>query len=219
MTAFTVPVLLLAALAFQTPSQKAEPSDRKEAWQWSLDERLAARQTLSEAQPEYPSTGVGSSATFKGPKLDGSKSPELLLPGELFRQLLSLGFVPSAEARRIFRTNIMAGASHLRLPPDFWEQLEVISGDYLHAHEEARKLGVELRRAGAAERSRILSRLEEVQGLQCGLRYMALRAVRSSFGAKLFDRFLYEAVAPLTQITLTAPQTRDRLAWAEEGCR
>jgi hypothetical protein len=143
----------------------------------------------------------------------------LLLPGELFRQLLSLAFAPSPDVRDVFRKNILAGSVGLDLPADFWQRLEAFAAEYLDASDRARELGARLQKASVTERPQLLERIESVQAPQCAYRHQALAASRSTFGPKLFDRFLYQAVAPLVRVTVTESTGPDKLAWAERGCK
>jgi hypothetical protein len=218
--ALAFPLLLFIGLSFQAPAKSpelVEPPARKQAWDWSLDERLAARQEFVESRSPQIRRQAPNDAS--GPILDGSKNPELLLPGELFRQLLSLAFSPSAEVNEVFRQNIMTGAAGLNLPGEFWQRLELLAADYLGTRDQERELGARLQEVSVSERRRLLVAISSVQEPQCAYRYQALTAARSTFGAKLFDRFLYQAVAPLVQVTVTVPAVPAKLAWAEKGCK
>ena len=216
-------LLLFAAVDPGGATQVPEPIKKggpKAAWDWSLEERLEARRLLKDIQVRQPAPVPGdASGPSSNPTIEGSRKPALLLPGELFRQLLSLGFAPSGEAREVFRHSIFAKAADLNLPPDFWQRLEGISAAYLGAFDEARALAAQLRTAKAEGAADLRRRLEAVQGSQCAHRHEALTAARLAFGAKLFDRFLYQAVAPHTNVTLTTPINLSRLEWVERGCK
>jgi hypothetical protein len=132
---------------------------RKEAWKWTLEERMDARF----AQTRPASAGGDRSVT-------GKENPELLLPTELFRNLVDLTLVPEdprfrAHYQEMFRIRARAA----NLGDDFLSGLEDLTKD------DARK------RWGES-----------------------------------FDRFLYTAVAPETNVA--TDMNRDRLLFMERGC-
>jgi hypothetical protein len=214
-------LLAFSLLATQAPPKAAVPeTPRKEVWKWSLAERLAARHEFNMNQltrPQSPEKDTGRLPTEV--MLAGSRNPELLLPGELFRQLLSLAYNPSDEVSGIFRANIMAEARDLVPPADFWERLASISADYIATTNRANALGELLPATAVSERGRLLSKISTAQAPLCGQRYRSLLAARSAFGSGFFDQFLYQAVAPHVHITVTHATSLEKLAWAERGCK
>lgn len=202
--------LTLAAL----PSSSAAQS--KAAWDWTVDERLAARfdpakirerdeayvAKYSAAHPELRSEHDTAHTGLRY-RIDGTRNPELFLPHELFDHLLR-GVASEERMRSNVRWESAAGLRGAGFDPDlFWPALESLSASYIPW------IG---KRGG-------LSRHDAYE--RCHARYVALEAARQRFGATQFDRMLYTVVAPQSQFVVgtSFPNPAEDLRREATGCQ
>ena len=204
----------------------AQAVPRKPAWQWTLDERLAAR-----FDPEAMKARVAQRAASNkqaeeifGERLggssdqhtiDGHREPELLLPIELVRNLINNAFPEDGQDRGYPRRRIEEGAAALGLGSDFWQRLEKAATPYLQVRN------ARYRRAMAAmARSEESENPESDDLAHCRSLAQALAAAKAEFGEEIFLRLLYREVAPTMAITYNLDEgTRDRLRSLEGGCK
>jgi hypothetical protein len=236
-------VLLLSVAAAQG-AEVEEGGPRKPAWKWTLDERLAARfdpgamaardaelQAEEEAaRKRWSNLLAGEEAQMKGPSpatetIDGSKTPELFLPGELFGMLLYRG-LPQEEKREGLqesRGRIEERAAALGFGRDLWDRLDKVAAPYLRLlHDEERRSPL-----SGAEDSKAADLIKKEVSLRlCRARAQALEAAKAEFGEEAFLRLLYEALAPIgRRIYVLEPWPPDYQRHAEElrleegGCR
>ena len=242
LTAVTA-ILLLG----MTAAQGAEPekgSPRKPAWKWTLDERLAARfdpgamaardaelQAEEEAaRKRWSNLLAGEEAQMTGPPpatetIDGSKTPELFLPVELFSTLLNRGFPPGEEREgpHEARSGIEARAAALGFGRDLWHGLDKVVAPYQRLLYDVERRSPLF--AASDSKSEDPKR-KEVSLRLCRARAQALEAAKAEFGEETFLRLLYEAVAPNSQpIYILEPWPPDyqrhaeRLRFWEGGCQ
>jgi len=222
--------------------EKGNP--KKPAWKWTLDERLAARfdagamaardaglQAEEEAtRKRWSNLLAGEEAQMTGPPpatetIDGSKTPELFLPVELFTTLLRRGLSPEEEREGLqeSRSRIEERAVALGFGQDLWDRLDKVVAPYLRLlYDEERRnpvYGGEKTKAEDPKRKEVRLRL-------CRARAQALEAAKAEFGEEAFLRLLYEAVAPNSRpIYILEPWPPDyqrhaeRLRFEEGGCR
>ncbi len=213
------------------PEAGSKP-EAKPAWRWTLEERLAARfdpeamtarETEHQAEQERIRERFGDPLEeelkkMKGPPattehLDGSTTPELFLPSELFAMLLSRGFSQGENWDiRKSRGPIEERAAALGFGRDLWVRLEKAAAPYLQL----------LRKTGPLKGDRVGYSKRDIR--LCQLRARALEAAKAEFGGESFLRLLYEAVAPNARPTyiLDGPDYRkhaEELRFIEEGCR
>lgn len=172
---------------------------RKEAWKWTLEQRMDAR--FAETRPA--SAGGDRSVV-------GKENPELFLPTELFQTLVNLTLVPEdPKFRAHYQEKFRIRAKAANLGEDFLSVLEENTRDFVTESVRIRKLSKEDDKAGAA--AQYASALA-----QCGLVARGLADLRKHYGEEAFDRFLYTAVAPETNVS--TDMNRDRLLFMERGC-
>src|SRR5215212_9172353 len=95
--------VFVAVAAF---AAEAEKTNAKPAWEWTLEERIAARTdgmlatkriqaAFAEQVGDEGQTKVSAGKYRKEPSdvIDGNRNPELFLPTELFESALTLGLV------------------------------------------------------------------------------------------------------------------------------
>lgn len=235
LTAAVAVLLLGAAAARGAEPEKAGPP-KKPAWKWTLDERLAARfdpGALAEREAEYqaeheargrrfPNLALEEQREMPGPptateRIDGRKTPELFLPGELFDSLLSQVFAPEKESADLqaSRSGFEQRAAALGLGRDLWDRLEESAAPYL-------KLFQSEDRQDRATRA-IAAKGEEEELRNCRARARALEAAEAEFGEEAFLRLLYEGVAPYVRQASLLPSDyqwqAERLRFQEGGCR
>ena len=167
-------------------------ADRKAAWEWTIDERLAAR--LETIHPNVgkriAATAVGSDEAKRGggfvtAGLDGRVNPELFLPHELFDGLLTAFITDESLAAK---QRGLYGGLIRKLGYDdreFWKTLHSLSSEYLPY------------RFGGIGSTR--EKVAQWTAEKCRERHRALEAARSVYGAREFDRLLYVVIAPTFQ--------------------
>lgn len=191
---------------------------RKPAWQWTLDERLAARfDPAAQAAREAAHRDVIAHLELGGPAdvVDGNEAPELYLPTELFNQLINVAFLDLEFLGPERRHSIERKAAALGFKSDLWPRLETAVSPYLKLRRTPYSLfGGETALGGKGllgQPSRQLS--------LCHLQAQALSAAKAEFGERAFLRLLYEAVAPTTRLSYTVNSlSRAQARFIEEGC-
>jgi hypothetical protein len=206
--------VLWVALVLATAAVPAGAEQKKEAWMWTLDQRLTARfdpamirerdEAYVALHPQLRSYPVRPlSANELRYRIDGGRNPELFLPHELFDYLLRDGFDTDPERRSKNRAAVARLLCRAGFDPDgFWPKLESVSGIYL-----------------ALRTREIRSRAEATD--RCRARYEALSAAHELFGSEQFHRMLYSAVAPNVQFSIGTSTFRDpaeRLRNEAGGC-
>jgi len=209
---------------------------RKPAWKWSLDERLAARfdpefMAAREAQRQAKETELHKGwadpllkEKARAPEpvsiqeiIYGSKTPELLLPIEIFDALLERGFPSNGEKEDLQRSRVWIEerAAALGYGHDFWARLEGAAASYLKLLHEADRQ----RPANQANTDKYKTSL-------CRARSQALKAAQAELGEESFLRLLYEAVAPnvaIARLLGRYPPDYQRysedLRFQERGCQ
>jgi hypothetical protein len=212
MKSLAVLVLLLAASA-------------KPAWQWTDEERIAARvdrvraQARVQAAQSAGDVQAASAVTGDGARLtdviDGQRNPELFLPTELFEAAVNLGLVIPDDWQETWAN----GAAAAGLPKDFWQRLPIVAGPFVGDLRRRHDLFELARGAGRDERIRYDRQLAALAATLCRDRATALAAARKEFGEPL-DRFLYLTVAAGKSIAYyDEEQDRGRLEEQARGCR
>lgn len=210
---------LLAGSVFAAPEQK------RQAWEWSVEERIALRADPVAANDRVAASRKGvKAATTQATQerivdsFTGVTHPELFLPHEVFDKLMQLAFLLNPRVGDEFRKDMKPIVAEYGLPPDFWERLRNISVIYMadvhraYDNPSARNL-----RHQPDQRERdVFNRNYEVM---CRSRAEALAKARAEFGAERFDRFLYGAIARNMFKTVFDPEDVIALRRAAEGCQ
>jgi hypothetical protein len=217
-----VVLLTLTAAASEAPLSLSAQSPIKKPWQYTDDERLAMRFEVASMQARLESA-LADDAVDEGELRDvveGSKNPELFMPWELYRTLLTAAFSSNPDARKGFRDNFEPWRKALGLPEDFWDRLGSHAEPYLSWELETRSLGAEMM-AAQGKKSGEIERLVDTRGLEsCRLRIETFEAARKAFGRERLDRFLYEAVAPgLGLSAADSTASLEQLRFLAGGCR
>lgn len=201
-------ILLVTAVFVLTAGASAGPMADKAPWEWTDEERIAARLNPDLRQARVAAAKARSqAAASRVPHdvIDGHTDPALFFPIQLFESVMKHAFVnPNAgEDYRAWhrRHGVDAG-----LPGDFWEQIAVVSTDYID----------DLRRHHAALKAKDSS-ARKLGDVTCRSRAAAYRELRQRFGV-VFDRFLYETIMPGMTATYVAPSTPAGLRREAGGC-
>ncbi len=180
-----------------------EMSKRREA-QADKAHRMGVQGLVSPAQ-EMAATGSGADA------ISGKETPYLFLPNELFDALLASGYPGQGRPALVRRGEIEARAAALGLGGDMWTRLQRAAGTYISLRNAPPAKSVTPLLQDAAEGSE--------ERTICRTRFRALGAARREFGAEVFDRLLYEGVAPLLSMSyVVRPGLEESMRLAEEGC-
>jgi hypothetical protein len=208
----------IGMIVLNDPSTAATTTAGRLAWQWSVEERIAARCSPEAARMRVRAVDSGTSAMSVGMQrthadvISGKTHPELFLPTELFEHAVRGAFLVDGW-REIYASRIVKAG----LPSDFLPSLERINASYLPLLREQEQIRAHRSQFGPAERAVAVARLATLNTEICRARYAALTAARGRFGVAL-NRFLYEAVAP--SITTYFDQMSDAsvLTAREKGC-
>ncbi len=226
-------VLGFPGTAEETQSQS--PTRSKAAWQWTTEERLAARfapgAAACRAAADRVSLNNNSGDIPIQDYVNGAKTPALFLPIELYRNFIPHMFDPEFEAsptRQLIRAKWQA----LNLPSEPENLLRGEAQRVLAFHEEDRRRSLEASRAALAKGEKPNTEDEgRAQALQAGCKLLqeslvaAHGVVRSNGGGDGFLRLLYEAVAPVAKVIIPGPGPGQEagqeaaLRRAERGCQ
>ena len=197
-------LILAAPLIAVTPAQLPTP---KPAWQWTDEERVAARTVVSSHHPlSAESTSVSGDRNHF--VIDGLKNPELFMPSELYNSL-TCGLWEDQRVRAETRAKYKPAIQKLGWDEEtFWNTLQAL--DRRHQELQRRLL------------SRDLTPDESFRlGTEsCAARVAGFRAAQAAFGRDKFLELLYTAVAPGISITAkVGTDEQHRLRWVEGGCQ
>src|SRR5436190_20968667 len=141
---------LMATLSEATALAASAGTRDRQPWEWTLEERIRDRadpakaaQRVAAARNAQPSGGrlraLSAGTNLQGDIIDGRRNPELFLPIELFRIFVSGAFTEDATGRAVYREGCVQDST-VRLPPNFWPQLEEITSKYVTTLGRARGL-------------------------------------------------------------------------------
>jgi hypothetical protein len=216
--------IFIAVAAFAAEAE----TNAKPAWEWTLEERIAARTdralaakriqaALAEQVADEGQAKVSAGKYRKEPSdvIDGNRNPELFLPTELFESALTLGLVLPDNWQDVWAE----GLGRSGLPSDFWQRLPVIADHYLKDLRHQQDLLERGKGTVADVRARYNRQIAGFTPTLCRERAEALAAARAAFGPAL-DRFLYETIAGGRSLTFFDElQDADRLRAEAGGCR
>lgn len=223
-------IFLAGAAGAQAPdgsqTVRAQGKPAKPAWQWTLEERLAARfdpEGMKRRAARESELAKKTAAQF-GERfdiapgqhsIDGKSEPEFFLPSELFDVLLSGAFHENALHQQEMRARLEERAAILGFGSDLWARLEKVGAPYMRLRDERH-----LRALTAAARSEEFEDSERDRLMICRAKAKALADAKTEFGEQAFLRLLYETVAPTLSIGSQSEEgMADRLRYIEEGCQ
>lgn len=213
------------------PGEMGDRAPAKEAWQWTLDERLEERfdpeknsrrraehrermavakaydQRMNgdrEPEPEILTESVSESAPTYSTVIDGKMNPELFLPHELLE-----GLVMQLRPDDLSPVNVsedLRAAIERRFGESelFWARLVAVAGRYVKLEY-------------AEPGSDVLAQHLEM----CRARAEALRLAELQFGEQEFREFLYSDVAPRAFLSIAGNRKidpKEELRYEAEGC-
>lgn len=222
-----------------TEQPASKPPEKKSAWLWTDEERLAARFAPGAVKaragaglrsPESPRTqpppGQGTPTDY----VSGEANPELLLPEEMLSSLLTVLYIPSDRpqtAKDRYRTGTIGRAEEYGLPRDFDTILQRETAEFvrLQAGHLERSLAIRSQEM-AGQEAETLKRLREdnetTGRLSCPALHQALDGLRRSLGEERYASFLhlvYETVAPRMKIVGFGDEPQAELRELQAGCR
>lgn len=193
------------------------PTDSR-PWLMDLDARIQQRSDHYSHSSRLKAAGA--SITSGEPEIiDGSKNPELLLPWELHRFLISTSFYEDSTVARQWRLRFANAVPRLGVPEAFWATLERLSSDYLRTQHEIASLSNEMKGADRNQREHLRQLIVAKESGQCHQRQIALERAGETFGREWFAEFLYRAAAPNVLISSTAPVSVEKLQFVGRGCQ
>ena len=218
-------LLALLAAAWAASAMTAPPS--KPIWQWTTDERLAARfdeaariQRVAAFEAQRAISHARAVALPRRPadSIHGSEHPELLMPFEIFTSFTEAAYGADDDVARHVQRDATVQASKLGLPPEFLPTLRKQARAFIAMQREERTLKQQIFTGGMTDPQSGMARLRELQKSECASRATAMRSLRARFGAS-FDRFLYSAIAPGVFRDDFEPISARTLRAEEDGCK
>ena len=218
-------LLALLAAAWAASAMTAPPS--KPIWQWTTDERLAARfdeaarirrVAAFEAQRAISHARAVALPRRPADSIHGSEHPELLMPFEIFTSFTDAAYGADDDVARHVQRDATVQASKLGLPPEFLPTLRKQARAFIAMQREERTLKQQIFTGGMRDPQSGIARLRELQKSECASRAAAMRNLRARFGAS-FDRFLYSAIAPGVFRDDFEPISARTLRAEEDGCK
>lgn len=213
----------------------AEPAEKprnKQPWEWSVQERLAARFDAAAIQRRVDSmldrrhgqeSGVASNAVRDQQRptdyIDGRAHPELFLPTEILTMFIRSAYAGGEdETGDGFRIAAATNASDLGLPSDFLAVLEREAAAMIALQTEESALRDQLSdRKGDPQT--IMRELNRLESELCPVRATVLQSMRQQYGTDV-DRFLYSALAPgMSRAMFGQVPDAQALRLTEQGCR
>jgi hypothetical protein len=229
-----LPILTgLLLLAVSGHAAKNGDSSAKPAWQWTEEERIAARfdenaraarveaamtsrrAATSSRQLHLTADSPASEHTFD--VIVGSEHPELFMPFEVFGIFTRTAYGKSDAVAVNVRTDATAKAVALGLPDDFLDTLERESRPFLNLQRREMVLRTVPILTGK-DLQALQPKLNEIELLECGPRADAIRRLRAIYGGR-FDQFLYAVAARNITKEVSVPDNPSDLRLKEAGCR
>lgn len=219
-------LLVLVCLTSSADYAASSQPEKKPAWQWTAEERLAERFHPDSMQARAEANAIreakvrelfGDTQTYaraSDPATDsisGDENPELFLTWELFDHLLELGF-PSSGNDLTGRQIIDDRAAPAGFGADLWNRLEKASHQFLLVRDQTNS-----RRLRAVPQGARSS--EDTDLHWCRTRASAITRAKAEFGEEKFLRLLYEVAAPgMSKTYVVTPGTKRHLRFIEGGC-
>lgn len=199
---------------------RAEQRSGPPPWAWGAGERIRERYDPAHARAR----GIAARERCGGNcadsiVVDGAKNPELLMPAELMDTLAGAYDTPDPAVRANARQLWLRRVSALNLPATFWTDLYAAGQPFFDASIQFQEITQQLQAPlSESDRERLSQRRNEISASICQLRARALASARKTFGRDVFDRFLYEAIAPGVFVIET-PGQRPVASWNEDECQ
>src|SRR5258708_25700529 len=216
-------LVLPASMALAQEDPGARAGKGKRAWEWTDEERIAARLNPDYVWDQQP-TGDARFETLPRADyvIDGSKTPELFMPSELFAWLMN-GLAPRDDARNTFREMLRERIEGFGYADDtaFWNELQQVTASHAKLRERRAALEAKRERASKQERLDLDKDIAELEIPLCQSRAKTLAAARAHFGRAKFDQFLYTVVAPRLSRGSRRPTPDEArgLSYLEGGCQ
>jgi hypothetical protein len=204
----------------------------KPPWEWSVQERLAARFDAAAIQkrvddmvdrPRAGQARIANNAAAEQLRpadyIDGRRHPELFLPTEIVTMFIRSAYAGGDdETGEGFRIAAAENAAELGLPSEFLAVFEREAETLIALQTEESALRDQLsERKG--DPGTIRMELARLESEQCPLRAAVLQSLRKQYGTDA-DRFLYAALAPgMSRVIFSPIPDPQALRHAEQGCR
>ena len=207
--------IFIVSLSVNATENSAPP---KHPWQWTVEERIKARvdpSSIVRRRDRYVNKAAryGQNEKLVVEKLayvvDGSDTPELILPTELWDHLLATAFNSRPDVSSHWREAYTNMAVGIPLPENFWDRLAAHAVAYRRAEEPL----------AAAIQRRDRPAAETAYRERCHALADTLRSARAEIGDEIFLRFLYESVADGLVIADHKPADPEKLRRDDRGCR
>ena len=213
------PVALLMVVLIVTPiaifgadAAGAKAGKQRAPWEWTVDERLAARfEPMAVRERQAARQASDLVRRDESVAVDGAKNPELLLPFELMTHFLMVPLTPADHRQATlerYRPFIETAGWDFDA---FWDEVTAASTGYFAANERAVALH---KQAGITETQR-----RSASTAVCAARAAALTTLRQKFDPQQFDKFLYTSVAPYVKRQTPVTMTPAQLSRIEGGCK
>lgn len=208
----------LAVLLCALVAAAGEPR-AKQPWEWTTEERLAARFDEGKRQARVDRALAGKAPQKRPTDLvNGQLDLELLLPTEIVSIFVTTAYAHGKdEVAQIVIDDATARAAKQRLPDDFMVTFERELAPFTALLAEELRLLDRIMRS-ETDASVGMARVHELRALQCGPRARAIQRLRATYGTA-FDRFLYLELAPgMGSTVYNAERDANMLRREEAGC-
>jgi len=185
-------------------------------WTLDIDSRLARRLDPQLAQDRRKAARIAAAETVE--VIDGSKSPELLLPWELHRFLMSTAFYRDEKVALAWRRRFEAATPGLGVNDDFWRRLRDVSSAYLELRDRMHSPTM-ADAGGRAAATMSPNDATSAAREECHERMLALERANAEFGRDWLGRFLYLSVAPAVKVSSDRPLSAERHRFISAGCQ
>lgn len=232
-------VWCLIILLLQGAAVAAQEAPAKRPWEWTIDERLAARfdvkgkmerralsekrraefraRDLADGIPVEPPALFSNPLILTSDSINGAEHPEMLLPHEIFNTYAFFAYgIGDDEFTASIQEEATNRAIEVGLPPDMVAVIGRESFEFVAMLWREYELG-ELTHAFNPD-PEDWKKLRKLREELCPVRADAIRRLRTIYGT-CFDRFLYDVAARNVSRKYLGDPEPEELKKIEEGCR
>lgn len=196
----------------------------KEPWEWTVEERIAARTDRAEIRRRVEEARQrgrvhAQAAARTADVLSGAENPELFLPTEIISNFVASAYAVDDEVTKGFQQSAAIDAAEAGLPDDFLSVFETEGALYIEAAKRDRAVRDAVDR-GTIDPISAHAQLRELEETElCPRRVALVERMRELYGTR-FERFLYGGVVRgMSRAYVGHSPGATELAREMRGCR